>query len=312
MSITTEQARTLGSGKVVTTSGAKIGNIGQVYLDDTTGDPAWVTVKTGLFDSSESFVPLQDAQLQGSDVVVGYDEDKVKNAPRVEADGSITPQEEDELYSYYGLSSPDAGGAEHNTQDVSGTTTDTTTAAPAPVSTGGRYTDTETDRGTDVPSDADDLSEVGDDRADISDRTVGADRSGPTTDDAMTRSEERLKVGTATREAGRARLRKFVTTETVTQTVPVRHEEVTLTREPITADNYDASQSGPDLSEEEHEVVLHEEVPVVEKDVVAVERVKLDKQTVTEQATVSDEVRKENIEMVDPTDVAAERDQSGR
>ena len=42
------------------------------------------------------------------------------------------------------------------------------------------------------------------------DRTVGHDTSGPTTDDAMTLSEERLNVGTQSREAGRARLRKYV------------------------------------------------------------------------------------------------------
>ena len=53
---------------------------------------------------------------------------------------------------------------------------------------------------------------------------VGRDVSGPETDDAMTRSEEELRVGTREREGGRARQRKYVVTENVTQTVPVRKE----------------------------------------------------------------------------------------
>ena len=71
-----------GSGSVVSTDGGKIGNIGQVYLDDSTGEPAWVTVKTGMFGSSESFVPLEQASVSGDDIRVPYDKDRVKGAPR--------------------------------------------------------------------------------------------------------------------------------------------------------------------------------------------------------------------------------------
>ena len=125
---------------------------------------------------------------------------------------------------------------------------------------------------------------------------MGHDTSGPTTDDAMTRSEERLNVGTRSQEAGRARLRKYVVTENVTQTIPVSREEVRLEREPITDENLGAARSGPEISEEEHEVILHEERPVVEKEAVPVERLRLDTETVTEQETVSEDVRKEQIE----------------
>jgi uncharacterized protein (TIGR02271 family) len=128
---------------------------------------------------------------------------------------------------------------------------------------------------------------------------VGRDRSGPTTDEAMTRSEEELRVGTTERERGRVRLRKYVTTEQVQQTVPVRREKARLEREPITDANIDAATSGPDISEEEHEVVLHEEEPVVEKRVVPRERVRLDKDTVTGEERVAEEVRKEQIEVQD-------------
>ena len=129
--------------------------------------------------------------------------------------------------------------------------------------------------------------------------STGHDTSGPTTDEAMTRSEEELRVGTAERESGRARLRKYVVTEQVQTTVPVRREEVRVEREPITDGNVDQALDGPEISEEEHEVVLHEEEPVVEKRTVPKERVRLDKETVTDEAQVSEQVRKERIDTDD-------------
>ena len=125
---------------------------------------------------------------------------------------------------------------------------------------------------------------------------VGRDTS-QSTDDAMTRSEEELRVGTAERERGRVRLRKYVTTEQVQQTVPVQRERVRVEREPISDANLDAATSGPEISEAEHEVVLREEEPVVEKRVVPRERVRLDKGTVTDQERVAEEVRKEQIDV---------------
>jgi uncharacterized protein (TIGR02271 family) len=126
---------------------------------------------------------------------------------------------------------------------------------------------------------------------------AGRETSGPTTDDAMTRSEEELRVGTTQRERGRARLRKYVTTETRQVTVPVQREELRVEREPITDANRDAAVSGPEISEEEHEVTLREEAPVVEKRVVPRERVRLDTETVTDERQVAEEVRKEQIEV---------------
>jgi uncharacterized protein (TIGR02271 family) len=140
---------------------------------------------------------------------------------------------------------------------------------------------------------------------------VGRDTSGPTTDDAMTRSEEELRVGTTERERGRVRLRKYVTSEQVQQTVPVRRERVRVEREPITDANLDAATSGPELSEEEHEVVLREEEPVVEKRVVPRERVRLDKDTVTGEERVAEPVRKEQID-VDHEDTTGGRHERRR
>jgi uncharacterized protein (TIGR02271 family) len=126
-----------------------------------------------------------------------------------------------------------------------------------------------------------------------------AGRRAARTDDAMTRSEEELRVGTTQRERGRVRLRKYVTTEPVQQAVPVRRERVRLEREPITDANLHSATSGPDISEAEHEVVLREEEPVVEKRVVPRERVRLDKETVTGEERVAEDVRKEQVEVDD-------------
>ncbi len=124
----------------------------------------------------------------------------------------------------------------------------------------------------------------------------GTDTSGPTTDDAMTRSEEEVTVGTRQRESGRVRLRKYVVTEEVTKKVPVKREKVKLEREPITDENVDKATQGPEISDEEHEVVLHEEEAVVEKRTVPKERVRLGKEVEQSEEQISEEVRKEQIE----------------
>ena len=123
----------------------------------------------------------------------------------------------------------------------------------------------------------------------------------------MTRSEEELNVGTTQRESGRVRLRKYIVTEDVQTTVPVSREEVRIEREPITDANVGDATSGPDISDEEHEVTLHTEEPVVEKRVVPKERVRLDKDTVTEERQVSESVSKEQIEVDGDVDEDAGR-----
>ncbi|WP_461187610.1 DUF2382 domain-containing protein [Arthrobacter sp. Z4-13] len=253
-------ALTTAGGHVVGSDGSKIGSIGQIYVDDQTSEPTWVTVKTGLFGSHESFAPLDAASQDGNDIVVAHTKDKVKDAPRVAPDGHLEPAEEDQLYTYYGLNGGNGFAANGF-------------AAGTAEGTAGRGT--------------------------VSHGTVGHDTSGPTTDDAMTRSEEQLHVGTRQEEAGRARLRKYVVTENVTTTVPVQREEVRIEREPITDANIGDALDGPAISEEEHEVILHQERPVVEKEAVPVERVRLDKETVTNEHHVTEEIRKENIELDD-------------
>jgi uncharacterized protein (TIGR02271 family) len=260
---------------MVDPAGDKLGTIDAIYLDDETGQPEWATVTRGLFSARAAFVPLVQAQDMGDSVQVPYDKQQVSDAPSPQADGSLSQDEEAELYRHYGLdyteSRSDSGLPAGTGQDVD----------PRDRDRDGVYDE-------------------------VQDRAVGRDTSGPTTDDAMTRSEEELQVGTETRDRGRARLRKYVTTETQQVTVPVQREEVRVEREPITDANLDAATSGPAISEEEHEVTLREEEVVVDKRAVPKERVRLDTETVTEERQVSEEVRKEQIQ------VEGDQEQFGR
>jgi uncharacterized protein (TIGR02271 family) len=276
MTSITDPSRIMGA-TVVDRSGGKIGKVGQVYLDDQTGQPTWVTVNTGLFGTRESFAPLQGAQESGDGLTLAVEKDTVKNAPNVSDDGHIGDDEQRALYEYY------AGylgtGPQSTTDYVDESALRDTGTTGVAAAGAGAEAGTAASQG---------YAETG---------GPGHDTSGPNTDDAMTRSEEQLHVGTQQVEAGRARLRKYVVTENVTQTVPVSHEEVRIEREPITDANVGAATDGPAISEEEHEVTLHAEQPVVQKEAVPVERVRVGTETVTEQQTVNEQVRKEQIDV---------------
>jgi len=251
---------TLSGATVRSASGDKIGTVEQVYVDDQTSQPEWVTVRTGLFGTKESFVPLAAARFDGADLVIDASKKEVSDAPKIDDDGHLSEQDEDEIYRYYGISGRRTAGYDR-------------AGAPAAGVRG----------------------------------TTGRDTSGPNTDDAMTRSEEHLVAGTEQVEAGRARLRKYVVTETQRVDVPVSHEEVRLEREPITDANRDAAYSGGDITDEEHEVTLRAERPVVSTEAEPVERVRLGKEKVTGRETVSGKVRKEQVELDDPTGTARDR-----
>jgi uncharacterized protein (TIGR02271 family) len=263
--ITHEQIPTVLDHPVYDTDGNKIGDAKHVFLDDATGQPEWVSVKTGLFGTSESFVPIQDASLVEDHLEVPYRKDTVKDAPNVDvgAGGHLSEDEEHRLYEHYGIDW-DAAWRQANQPGEGGW------ARPGTPPRGVDTSDTAAGLGTARPD-------------------AGAD-------DAMTRSEERMHVGTERRETGRARLRKYVVTEEVQQTVPVRREEVRVEREPITDENRDAALSGPDVSEAEHEVTLHEERPVTETETVPVERVRMTTEEHTDEETVRGKVRKEQID----------------
>lgn len=274
--VSTNQMQALldNGGVVIDNDGDKVGKIGQVYLDDQSGEPEWVTVKTGLFGTSETFVPLTSADVSDHEIRVPFDKAMIKDAPRMDdAEGHLSPEQESELFRYY--------------------------------KTGGGDTDrhTDTDRHADtVRGDDRDHTDAG--RATGGVVEEGKPRDHDHDDAGMVLSEEELHVGTEKVQTGKARLRKYVVTENVTKTVPVEREEVRLEREPIAAG--DNVRVDGDIGDDEQEVVLTEERVVVDKESVPVERVSLDTETVTDHQEVNEEVRKEQVEtdLPDATDTS--------
>ena len=224
--------------------GNKIGSIGQVYVDDQTGQPDWITVNTGLFGTKESFAPLAGSSITADGVVLPFGKDVVTGSPEIKDASHLDADEQDALYTYY-------------QGYIGGTST-----------SGSQY--------------------------DTSSVDTGAVNTGGNADGYLTRSEEQLHVGTQRVEAGRAKLRKYVVTEQQTVTVPVTHDEVQVIREPLQPGE---SVDGATIGEDSIEVVLQEDKVLVDKEVVGVEKVKLATQTVTEQQQVTDQVRKEQIEV---------------
>lgn len=309
--ITQEQISTVLDHPVYDTGGNKIGSAGHVFFDDATGHPEWVTVKTGMFGSSESFVPVHDANVVRDHLEVPYEKDQVKDAPTVDVDagGHLSEQEEQRLYQYYGLahegSARKSNGHRTGDQDASGGR-EAGGAAGAAAATGG-VAGAAAMGGTRTGAAGTDTTGQGTGDATAM-RASGSATDAPSmgkesdADVAMTRSEEHMHVAKERRDVGRARLHKYVVTEEEHQTIPLRHEEVRLVREPITDENRDAAMAGLDISEADHEVILHEERAVVEMRTEPVERVRLITEERVEQETVTGTVRKERIEAETDTD----------
>ncbi|WP_284747544.1 PRC and DUF2382 domain-containing protein [Amycolatopsis sp. RTGN1] len=276
----TMQPQELIDSAVVDPAGNKLGKVGNVYLADATHQPEWITVKTGLFGTKESFVPLSGAHTDKDGVHVRVDKDAVSDAPRIDADGHLSPEESAQLYQHYGLpmprTSPDGRMGDRTGDRTQG-------RDPAMGGTGkgmaGQRKAGMADAGQGMAGR--DKAAAGRGKSEKDDRT-------------MTRSEERLNVGTEQVETGHVRLRKYVVTEEQQVTVPVRHEEVRIEREPIKD-----GRAGGEIGEAEQDVVLHAEKPVVRKETVPVERVRLRTETVTDEQTVSGKVRKEQFEVTD-------------
>lgn len=119
MPITENDLSGVHDGDVLSASGEKIGGVGQIYLDDQSGEPTFVTASTGLFGMSQSFVPLRGARVENGNVIVDFDKTTVKDAPRIDDDGSLSPAEEDQLYAYYGMGTTDVDTADYGTADQS-------------------------------------------------------------------------------------------------------------------------------------------------------------------------------------------------
>lgn len=282
----------MGRATAYDTNGDKVGSVGQIYSDNDSGEPTFATVSTGLFGMSESFVPLRGARMDGDDLRLDYTKDQIKDAPRIDENGQLSPDEEDTLYSHYGLS------GDRRTDRSTGTDRDhdhdrsagTKTAAAGTAAAGRGTTDRDVDH----------------DR----DRDRDHDRTGDT--DTVTAHEERLNVGTREEETGRVRLRKYTTSEKETVEVPVKKEKLVVEREDVDGT---ARRGGlDDIAEgdRDEEITLREERPVVEKETVESERVRVGKETVTDTEKVSTDVRKEHIDIdtdgKGKTDRGADRD----
>ena len=250
---------------VVDQSGNKIGEIGQVYLDDASGQPAWVTVKTGLFGRNETFVPFKGLETSSDQVRTPYTKDKVKDAPSVDPDGHLSEDETDELYRYYS----DAFASDTKTTDKNVERGVAGGVAGQQAADSKKVTDTK------------------------SQTTVG--QKLPVAEDgSVVRHEERLNVGKERVETGRVRIRKHVVHDTETVEVPVEREEIHVERVPL-----DEKVAADDvkLSEGTQDIVTHEERPVVNKETVGVEKIKIGKEAVQDTETVSGKVAKEQIDI---------------
>jgi len=239
--------------------GDKIGSVKDVYVNDNTGQPDFVSVGHGLFGAGDSIVPLRGHNLRDGELHLAFPKDRIKDAPDLDENGHLTNEDQQAFYRHYGL---------EGTQDV---TTYETGAAGA---------------GFAADRDAIDRDRLAE-RDRVADRDV-ADR------DEIVRSEEQLNVDKERVESGQVRLRKYVVNETETVEVPVEREEVRVTREPIS--EADRANYRGDISDDEASVTLHEERVNVTKESVPVEKVSLDKKTVRGTERVSEELAKEHIE----------------
>ncbi|WP_220447946.1 DUF2382 domain-containing protein [Nonomuraea diastatica] len=309
------EIRNLLDCHVVGSDGQSIGKVGQVYLNDRSGEPEWVTVRTGLFGMKQTFVPLANARRSGEEIRVPFDKEMIKGAPNIDVDDRLTIDEEANLYRYYGMRPSGvpqqrAGEPRTGRTPVTGERPDRPADAPRDdLITGGAAGGTagkETAGGGDV-------GETG--RRDFAGRTAGPDVTGErltgdladANDISMIRSEERLRIGKESRETGRVRLHKYVDTETVRETVPLSREEFVIEREPIREGDATAAQ---EIGEEDREMVLHEERPVVGKESRPVERIHVHKRDVQHEETVEGQIRKERLE-IDEDGVTSDRDADG-
>ncbi|TDD93886.1 DUF2382 domain-containing protein [Actinomadura rubrisoli] len=278
---------------VTDTHGTKVGTIKQVYLNDDSGAPEWVTVHTGWFGMRESFVPLSGARKNNQDMLqVPYDKETIKGAPNVDADEHLSHAQIVDLYRHYGVRPPsgrpsaggqdgsreaagDRGAAGTRGQAATGKGGTTGTAGTAGAAGMAVHSDRQGKRGQDLPP-----------------QSAREGAEAPMTE--ITRSEEQLRIGTERHESGRVHVRKWVETEMVERTIPVSHEEVKIDREPIVGGRPSQNVT---LSEDDRVIVLYEERPVLSKETVPVERVLVRTEQVRDEQTVRGEIRKERIEV---------------
>lgn len=259
---------------VVDQDAATVGTITAFYLDRATGLPTWALVHTGWFTDAQTVVPLTHAVEANEEIQIPYPKAFIQQAPRIQAHQELSPDDEVVLSAYYRLDDHRGAVADRPLGDQPAVTDPASgaTASAEPAARPSRAGPA----GPPVPRLA---------------------AQGPV---EVVRSEEELQVGVR-RRLRRLRLRKYVVTEYLTRTIPVRREEVRLEELPAPADpvgepdDQGAVQAAGD--QPLVEVVLHREEPAIQLRVVPAERVRLFKDVVTEQRTVTEEIRKEQVDL---------------
>lgn len=264
---------------VMDSDGHKIGSVDNVWVDDATSALEFVGVKMGFLMGKTHIIPTADAQIADGTITVPYNHDLIKDAPSYGGDDELSNEQEQQVYSYYGIQRSDAASP----TGLGGGTTDTS------------QTDT-TDRTYDTTRTDRDLDTAGTNR-DTTGFAAQNDQAG------VVLSEEELQVGKREVESGRVRLRKVVRTEHQEVPVELRREEVTIER--VSADNADVP--GDAFSEQEIEVPVTREEAVVGKTSQVTGEVRLNKEVTTETQTVGGDVRREDVETEGLDDTAANR-----
>ena len=294
--ITQQEISGLLNQQVLGNGGQKIGQAKHVFYDDATGRPEWVTVKTGMLSGGETFIPVREAVASEGHLKVPYSKDKIKSAPTVDIDakGHLSAQEESRLYRFYGIDGGVAGQRPTGQQRMGNEQ-----RAAADQRAAGQVSGQAAGQRAAEPQAAAPQAAAPQAAAPQAGMDAAASGDAGLAEDAMMLSEEKMHVRVERRESGQARLHKYIETEEREQTVPLRHEEARLIREPITDANRGDAVAGAELSEADHVVTLHAERPVVETTVEPTERVRLAVEERTEQQTVRGTVRKEQIRIED-------------
>ncbi|QGU01666.1 Stress response protein YsnF [Corynebacterium kalinowskii] len=274
--MTNKNIRDLFNATAFDNSGEKLGGVKEIFVDDNSGQPTFVEVGHGLFGMASSIVPLRGHTFNGDDLKLAFSKDRIKDAPNLDVNNALTPSDQNRVYEHFGLT---------GTTDTERYESGAGFAGTGAAAHDDRHRDLHRDGDRDFDRDAD----LDRDRRDLTD--IDGDR------DSLVRSEERLTVDKENVQTGEARLRKYVVEDTETIEVPVTREEVRVERTPIDGDSHKGGIRGAGIGEEEASVTLHEERVTVNKETVPVEEVRLEKDTVRDTETVSEEIRKEKIEV---------------
>jgi uncharacterized protein (TIGR02271 family) len=263
-------------------NGEKIGKVDDLFVDES-DQPEYVGVKMGLLGMSSTLIPWQlvTPDEGAGRLTATTDKDTAKNGPAFNDDREITPEFENQVYSYYGLQS--ASGSEGS------------------GSYGSYYSEESTEAGTVGPGMSMGDTESGEFREHaVTDEGVNQSQGDDLEDEdelRVQRTEEELAAGTREREAGALNVRKRVRTDTEQIEVPTRHEEVSVERVPVSEGTATEAQIG----EDEVSIPVTEEEVVVEKRPVAKEEVRIRKDVVEDTEVVEEDVRREEIDVDDQT-----------